>query len=245
MSIRSGTLALLTAAALLTVVPAVAQDNKAESHRHVSVSGQGETTVTPDRARLRLGVTHVSPDLATAEAKVNGVVRSYLAEAKTLGAKDEHISTAGISIQPEYQWDEKDRINRLIGYRVSRDMEVVIHHLDKLGDFVLGATKAGVNQVQPPQLESSKAKELQNQALTRATLDAQAKARLMAETLGVKLGPLHNLSANDFTPPPPLPKMMAMRSDAAFDSGNQEMGFSPGEIRFSASVNAEFDLIVP
>lgn len=241
MSIRAGVLCLIVLPALC---PAFAED-KAESHRHVSVSGQGEVMATPDRARLRLGVTHVSPDLTAAETKVNGVVRTYLAEAKTLGAKDEHISTAGISIQPEYQWDEKERVNRLIGYRVSRDMEVVVQDLDKLGDFVLRATKAGVNQVQPPQLESSMAKDLQNQALTRAALDAQAKAKLMAETLGVKLGPLHNLSATDFTPPPPMPKMMAMRSEAAFDSGNQEMGFSPGEIRFSASVNAEFDLLIP
>lgn len=243
MSVRAGLL-LLLAASPLSLAPAMAQD-KPELHRHVSVSGQGEVSVTPDRARLRLGVTQLSPDLDAAEAKVNAVVRAYLAEAKTLGAKDEQISTAGMSIQPEYQWDEKERVNHLVGYRVSRDIEVVIQNLDKLGDFVLRATKAGVNQVQPPQLESSKAKDLQNQALTRAALDAQAKARLMAETLGVKLGPLHNLSASDFAPPPPMPKVMTMRADAAFESGNQEMGFSPGEIRYAASVNAEFDLLIP
>lgn len=217
----------------------------APPRRNIAVSGQGEATTTPDRARLRLGVTHVAMELAAAESKVNGVVRAYLAEAKALGAKDEQISTAGISIQPEYQWDEKERVNRLVGYRVSRDMEVLITRLEQIGDFVLRATKAGVNQVQSPQLESSKARDLQNQALTRAALDAKAKAQLMADTLGVKLGPLHTLNAHEVSAPPPMPKVMAMRSEAAFDSGNQEMGFSPGEIRYSASVNAEFDLIVP
>lgn len=242
MSLRAGTIALLS---LLPLSPPVFAQDKIDAHRHISVSGQGEVTATPDRARLRLGVTQLSPDLAAAETRVNGVVRAYLAEAKALGAKEEQISTAGVSIQPEYQWDEKERVSRLVGYRVSRDMEVVITNLDKLGDFVLRATKAGVNQVQPPQLESSKAKELQNQALTRAALDAQAKAQLMAETLGVKLGPLHNLSASDFAPPPPMPKLMAMRAEGALDGGNQELGFSPGEIRYGAAVNAEFDLLLP
>lgn len=231
-------LSLSLSAPLMAGEPAVPR-------RLIAVSGQGEASATPDRARLRLGVTHVAPELAVAESRVNAVVRAYLAEAKALGARDEQISTAGISIQPEYQWDEKERINRLLGYRVSRDMEVVITRLEQIGDFVLRATKAGVNQVQAPQLESSKARELQNQALTRAALDAKSKAQLLADTLGVRLGALHTLNAHEASAPPPMPKMMAMRAEAAFDSGNQEMGFSPGEIRYSAGVNAEFDLIVP
>lgn len=233
--------------ATLLVLPMLAQADPAppEPHRHVNVSGRGEVATQPDRARLQLGVTQVNPDLSVAEKAVNTVVRAYLAEAKALGARDEQISTAGISIQPEYQWDEKERINRLIGYRVSRDIEVRIDDLDKLGDFVLRATRVGVNQVQAPQLESSKADALRSQALVAATLDAQAKARLVAQTLGLKLGPVHVINAADTDVAPPRPQLMAARADAAFDSGNQELGFSAGEIRYSASVNAEFDLLLP
>jgi uncharacterized protein YggE len=138
---------LCLATVLLLPLAASAQ-TPAEMPRQVSVSGEGEVAVRPDRARLRIGVTHVNADLRTAEAQVNGVVRAYLTEAKALGARDEQISTTGIAIQPEYQWEEKDRVNRLVGYRVSRDIEVTVDNLDKLGDYVLRATKAGVNQVQ-------------------------------------------------------------------------------------------------
>jgi uncharacterized protein YggE len=216
-----------------------------EQHRHVSVSGRGEVSVAPDRARLRLGVTQINADLNAAQTQVNKVVREYLAKAKSLGVKDEHISTAGMGIQPEYVWDEKLRNNKLVGYRVSRDIEIVVVKLDQLGDLVLGATAAGVNQVQAPQLESSKAKDIEHEALVKASQDAEAKAKLLAETLGAKLGPVHQISAADFSPPPPMPKVMAMRAEAAFDGGNQEMGFAAGEIRYSASVNAEFELLSP
>lgn len=211
-----------------------------ERPRFVAVSGDGEVSAVPDRARLQLGVTQLSADVATAEAEVNKVVRAYLAEAKKLGARDEQITTTGVSIQPEYVWDEKERRNQLTGYRVSRDIEVRIASLDKLGAFLLAATKSGVNQVQPPQLESSKAKDLENQALAAAAKDAQAKAALLASTLGVKLGGVRSIAENGASPPVPMVKAMAMRSEAA--DGNAQMGISTGEIRVSASVNAEFDL---
>lgn len=213
--------------------------------RHVAVTGEGEVTVQPDRARLRLGVSRLNPDLRAAEAEVNKVVRAYLAEARGLGVKDEQLNSTGVGINPEYVWDEKERSNRLVGYRVNRDIEVLVLALDRLGDLVLSATKVGINQVQPPQLEYSKAREAQQQALVKAALEAQARAKLLADTLGMKLGPVHQIDASDAAPPPPMPKMMAMRAVAADGGGNQEMGINAGELRYGASVNAEFELLTP
>jgi uncharacterized protein YggE len=211
--------------------------------RLISVNGEAEVSVVPDRARLQLGVTQLSPEVATAEAAVNKVVKAYLAEARKLGARDEDVSTAGLSIQPEYVWDEKTRNNHLTGYRVSRDIEVRISNLDKLGDYLLAGTRAGVNQIQPPVLESSKSAELKNQALVQAAKNAQAKARLLADTLGVKLGSVHALSEDGGSASPqPMMKVMAMRSEAG-DSGNADMGLQTGEIRYHASVSAQFEAV--
>ncbi len=215
----------------------------AERPRFVSVSGEAEVSAKPDRARLQLGVTQVSAEVAEAEATVNKVVRAYIAEAKKLGARDEQIGSTAVSIQPEYVWDEPTRRNQLTGYRVSRDIEVRITDLDKLGAYLLAATRAGVNQVQPPQLESSKAKELANQAMAAAARDAQAKAALLASTLNVKLGSVRSIAESGSAPPVPMVKAMAMRAEAA--DGNAEMGISTGEIRVRATVNAEFDLLAP
>lgn len=215
-------------------------------HRHVSVGGQGEVTVQPDRARVQIGVTQLNANLSVAEAEVNKVVRAFLAEAKALGIKDEHVNSSGVSIQPEYVWEEKERSNKLVGYRVSRDIQVLVLKLDQLGDVVLRATKVGVNQVQPPQLEYSKAQDIQRQALVKAAQDAQARAKLLAETLGMKLGEVHQVNGSDSGPPPPMPKVMMMRGAMASDAGgNAEMGLSPGELRYSATVQADFELLPP
>ena len=228
----------------LAFTAALAAQADAPPRRTVSVSGEGEVSVKPDRARLLLGVDQLSPEVKTAEAQVNKIVRAYLTEAKNLGAKDEQISTTGVSIQPEYIWDEKERQQRLTGYRVRREIAVLITDLDKLGDFILRATKVGVNQVNPPQLESSKSKDIENQALVKAAEDARARARLLAETLGAKLGPVRSVSSQNAGPPPPIMmKSMAMRSESA--DGSAEMGISLGEIRYRATASAEFDLLTP
>lgn len=212
--------------------------------RTVAVGGEGEVTAKPDRARVTMGVTQLGADVKATEADVSKVVRACVAELRALGARDEQLSTSGVSIQPEYVWDEKDRRQRLVGYRVSREITVVVTDLEKLGDVLLRATKSGVNQVQPPLLESSKAKELEQQALVKAAEDARAKARLLAETLGAKLGAVRSIAADDTGPmPPPMPlRGKAMQMEAA-DSGGTEMGLVTGEIRVRAAVSAEFDLV--
>lgn len=233
-------------AACVAMGSASALERPATDPRVISVSGQGEVSVKPDRARVSMGVEAVNADLKTAEAEVNRVVRAFIAESKVLGIAEADVSTAGINIAPEYIWLEKERRNQLVGYRVSRDLEVMLRDLDKVGDLMLRATRAGVNRVNSPQLESSRSADLTRQALVKATEDARAKAKLLADTLAVKLGPVLRLNAQDAAAPPPYPmvKAMAVRSDTA-ESGNQEMGFSAGEIRYAASVSADFELIVP
>ncbi|MDM4770546.1 SIMPL domain-containing protein [Solimonas sp. SE-A11] len=223
---------------------ATAWADQPPQRRSVNVSGQGEVAVRPDRAKLNVAIDTINADPKAAEAEVNKVVRAYVAEARQLGAKDADISTAGISLTPEYVWDDKSRRNRLTGYRARRDITVTVTDLNKLGDYVLRATQVGVNNVSPPVLEASNARELSRQALVKATDDARGKAQLLADTLKVKLGSIYALNASEGYSQPPMPMMArGMAKAEAFDSGNSQMGLEPGEIKYTATVNADFDLL--
>lgn len=234
---------LLLPLLLIATLPVQAE----EPRRSVNVSGQGDVSVKPDRARISLAVDTANIQLRKAEEETNRIVRAYLVELKTLGLKDEQISTAGISINPEFSWDEKTRQQRLVAYHARREIDLRIDDLQLIGDVILKATMVGINQVNPPSLESSKSKELSRQALVKATEDAKAKAQLLASTLGVKLGAVRSISANDSNPPPVMYKAMMVRGMAAdaAPEGNTQMGFTTGEIKYSANVSADFDLIAP
>ena len=237
---------LLALPLLLAATMSFAGHDHEAPRRSVNVSGQGEISVTPDRARLSVAVDQFAQEPKPAELAVNKIVKAYLAEVKALGIADKHLSTAGVSLQPEYVWDEKLRQNRITGYRARRDIQIYVEDLTKVGDLILSATKVGVNNVSPPQLESSLGRELSRKALVAATEDARAKAKLLADTLGVKLGAVRSISANDGGyPQPVMVKAMAMRDSMAPESGNSQMGFEAGEIKVTANVQADFDLLTP
>src|ERR1700739_1058647 len=77
---------LKTLLALALLGGAAAQADPAPDRRAVTVSGQGEVSAAPDRARLSMAVEQTDTDLKAAQAKVNGIVRAYLAQARALGA---------------------------------------------------------------------------------------------------------------------------------------------------------------
>ncbi|MES2885002.1 MAG: SIMPL domain-containing protein [Pseudomonadota bacterium] len=214
--------------------------------RVVQVTGQGEATVTPDRAQLSMAIETRNPDLKLAETKVNEGSRAALAALKSLGIKAEDISTAGYSVNPEYDW--VDNQQRFRAYFVRREINVMVRNLDQVGDVLLKLSKAGVNQINPPVLESSKMKETERAALARAVADATAQARVVAEGLSVKLGLVRTVNATSQAgqPPMPMPRVMAMKASADMAqemSGNEQTGFSAGLIRAASTVTAEFELL--
>lgn len=214
--------------------------------RVVQVSGQGEATVAPDRARLSMAIEARNLELRGAETKVNDGTRAALTALKTLGLKDEDISTAGYSVNPEYDW--VDNQQKFRGYHARREINVLVRDLDKVGAVLLKLTSAGVNQINPPVLEYSKMKEVERIALARAVEDATAQARVIADGVSLKLGSARtvNASGQSMQPPMPMPRVMMMKAsaDAAPEmSGNEQIGFSAGLIRATATLTAEFELL--
>jgi hypothetical protein len=125
----------------------------------ISVEGEGEVRVVPDRARLSLAAEHLDAELGRAEAKVNDIVRQYLTAASAIGVEARHLQSTAVQIQPETVWNEKTRRNELVGYRVRRDLQVTVTDLAQLGALLSAATRAGITYVSPPQLEASQAAE--------------------------------------------------------------------------------------
>ncbi len=208
--------------------------------RTISVSG------TPDIARLSLAVQRRDVSMDVARDATVKVSRDFLALCKKLGIPEKKIRTSGLTINPEYRWDEKENKQVFIGYFVQRQLQVEINDLDKLGDVIEGAIDAGVNEVSPPQLDSSKAKDLNRDALAAATADAKANAERIATSLGVKLGPVRMVNAGTSMPQPPMPMMdMRVQAMSARAEGKAAENYVPGQVSFEARVEAVFDVVSP
>ncbi len=201
-----------------------------ERPRTITVAGTATVTGEPDKARVQFTVQKSNADMDKARADTVAVVEKFLALTKKLGIDPKKVRTISALVNPEYRWEQQTNRQVLTGYLVQRQLEIEVTDLDKLGALIEGAVDAGVNNVSPPMLDSSRSRDLNRQALAAAAKDAEANARAIAETLGVKLGALRELTAGDATPPPPMPvPMMKAAMARAADSGAAT--YTPGNSR--------------
>ncbi len=227
--------------------PVLAQADRmsmGETPRSISVSGTATVDATPDIARLSLAVQRRDPSMQVARDATVKVSKAFLALCAKLGIKESKIRTSGLTIQPEYRWDDKENKQVFLGYFVQRQLQVEINDLDKLGNVIEGAIDAGVNEVSPPQLDSSKARDLNRDALAAATADAKANAERIATSLGVRLGPVRTVVAGGAAPPPRPMQEVGLASMAKMDAG-AGANYVPGQISFDGRVDATFDVLVP
>lgn len=211
-----------------------------EQLRSITVTGTGFAAVEPDRATLRMAIAAREPTLDAAQKGAADVARKVLKMTDRMDIARDQVDTTGASVRPDYRWNREKEEQELRGYIAERQISVEIKDLEKLGTLVEGAVGAGVNQVSPPQLDSSRRKETYRQALRAAAEDAKANAVQLADTLGARLGQVININSGDNAPRPPVPRpagvrMMAAESDAAET-------YNAADLSFTATVTVVFEL---
>lgn len=228
----------ITSIGLLSLIAAAA--GAAETPRTVSVSGLGEVRAEPDRASVTLGVESRKLTLAEARGDVTRAVESLLKLTRELKIDAKYVRTTRLAVQPEYNWNAENSSRKLTGYMVSRQVEIDLRDLDKLGTLLERGVDLGANQIGDPQLDSSRRRELEREALAKAVEDARLNADTLAKAAGVKLGAVRALSASSAASPPiAIPRVMMMKAEARDAAGT----YQSGELNFNANVQAEYELL--
>ncbi len=216
---------------------------EAERPRTIAVTGQGEVQAEPDLAYLTLGVESRKPKLEDARADVARTIDAVLKLTRDLKIDQKLVRATRINVQPEYNWEPNARERTLIGYLVSRQVEIELRDLEKLGQLLERATDIGVNQLGDPRLDSSKRRDLERQALAKAVADAKANADVVAKAAGGKLGDARTIAANSGYAPPPMP-MMRGKVMMAAEAGDAAQSYQSGQMTFTGNVQIEYDLVV-
>lgn len=228
--------------ALATAAMLASGGAAADASRVIAVTGSADLSVAPDRATISMSVSARNRDIDAARSEVVATTRRFLAFVDDEGIDDDDVQTTGLNIQPQYRWNREEEVQELTGYLVERQIVVKLEDVGELGTIMEGAVDAGINQVQPPQLRHSNARELRRQVLARAARDARANAEAIAASLDVELGDLHSLNASHGGYQPPRPERQMMAMDAAVANESAAETYSLGQITITAQVAAEFEI---
>lgn len=208
--------------------------------RTITVSGTGFAEVAPDRATLRMSIVAREPTLAAAQKAAADVTNKVLKMLDHMDINRNQVDTTGASVRPDYRWNREKEEQELRGYISERQISVEIDDLEKLGAVVEGAVGAGVNQVSPPQLDSSKRKDTYRKALRVAAEDARDNASQLADALGAKLGKVISINSGSNQPRPPVPYAANLRSMAAESDAVES--YNAADLSFNAAVTVVFEL---
>ena len=208
--------------------------------RTITVSGTGYAEVAPDRATLQMSIVAREPTLAAAQKGAADVTNKVLKMLDRMDIDRNKVDTTGASVRPDYRWNREKEEQELRGYISERQISVEIEDLEKLGAVVEGAVGAGVNQVSPPQLDSSERKDTYRKALRVAAEDARDNASQLAGALNAKLGKVISINSGSNQPRPPVPYAANLRSMAAESDAVES--YNATDLSFNAAVTVVFEL---
>ena len=182
-------IASVSALALALVAYSALPANASESSKHITVSGVGTSTVTPDAVRFFASVSVVAKSNKEALASASKSATAVRGALRDNGIATKDIKTSSLTVYPEYNYSQ-DKGQELLGYRATQSFTVVIRKADNAGLVIDAAVAAGgdsiqINGVAPFLLNGAAATEKAREA---AVADAKARANSYAKYLGVSLG---------------------------------------------------------
>lgn len=208
----------------------------------ILVSGNSELTVEPDKAEIYVNIETIQKTAKEAKdenARVSKNVRDSL---KRAGIKEEDFETAQFTISPRYEYDRVKETSELIGYIVTHVLKVTTTNLDKVGDFIDISVNNGANQINNVvfSLTKEKQKDVNGEAMIRASKVAKEKAEALATNLGVRLGKISSISESSFDYIPYISRGFAKAEIAEAPITTE---ISPQYVTIRAAVNIAYEII--
>ncbi|GHE94839.1 membrane protein [Aliiroseovarius zhejiangensis] len=203
----------------------------------LTVTGQGIAEVQPDMARISLGVTKEATEAGAALDQVAQVAQDIFARLTEQGIEPRDMQSSQINLSPKYDYNRNaDGPPKLVGFTANTMVSVRVRDLDKLGSIMSAVTADGANQLNGLQFDLQDRGPAEDMARTNAVNDAMARAKVLAEAAGVKLGSVVSIQEGGGYSPAPAFGRMAM------EAAQSDMPIAAGELEIGSSVTMVFEL---
>ena len=231
-------LATLLAAFAMTAAPgtALAQAAPASDGTLLSVSSRAEARKAPDIATFSAGVVTQAADGNAALRQNAEQMNRVLAAIKAAGVADKDVQTSGISLNPQYRYEE-NQPPRITGYQASNTVNVKLREVAKMGKVLDALVASGANQVNGPSFGIDDPEPLYDRARLDALKAARARAETYAGALVVRVRRIVSISEGGAAMPSPMPRMAMMKAEA-YDS----TPVAAGESSVSVNLDVVFEL---
>ena len=222
--------------------------------RTISVEGQAQVRVQPDRALIAFSIHNKADDIRQAQSENDKVVSSITNMwTKDLNLDSKYIQTGFFQVQPALvncftkRTTDKCDPSKIESYTVHKKMVLELQDISKYKVIINKLFALQISSIERITFYNSRYKEHRVQAREMATLAAKKKAEEIAKTLHVKVGePLTvyvrepYLGSDSYNPETSLNEIVHIPN--SFDVSNDLVGFAPSQVSIKAHVDITFIL---
>lgn len=226
--------ASLIAALIATGFTTMAQAEQQPAQ--ITVTGMGEVRAAPDVASLSLGVTTQADTATAAMSQNNAAVAAVMQRLSAAGVEPRDMQTANLSLNPDWSTASGDGQRAAISsYTVSNQLTVTVRQLAELGKVLDAAVADGANTLNGLSFGLAQPKPALDDARKAAVKDAQARAALLVDAAGLKLGRVVSISEQQgYGGPMPMMRQAASMADGVPVAG--------GEVSTTANVVIVYEI---
>ncbi len=214
----------------------------------LTVTEKGSIRLAPDKALVNLSVETAGVALEDVQEENRKRMSRVMGSLKKLGVKKEQIQTSSLTVTPQYPPRPRVQSNqssgpyipKIIGYTVSNALAVEVLNLDIVGRVVDSALESGANRFSHITWALRDERPARLKALKSAAQQARDKAKILANSLGVKLVKLLEVTEGGSPVPQRRTRGRAMMSMAMEDAGSVPV--SPGELTVRATVTLVYEI---
>ncbi len=217
----------------------------------ISFEGKGEVFAAPDISTISFTIRETQKEPKDAQAKVAEKESASLAFLEKSGIEKKDIKTEGYNSYPKYDYTTcyygslvpcRGGDSRLLGYEVSEVISVKVRDLTKTGEIIQGVGGIGINETNGPNFSIENEDALKSQARKMAIDEAQAKAKVLAKDLGVRLVRIVNFSENGNYPMPYAAANQEMKAMDAVGTSAPAPQLPTGENKIISNVTITYEI---
>lgn len=230
------TVVLISAAIFMFICgSASAQIEQQGKLRLLTSFGNGDVSIVPDTAEVRIGVETEATTATQAREENAARVQKLAAVLKSLGIPDKDVHTSFYQINPVRRYDQKvEGLPPVVGYNVQNIISVKTMKLELVPSILDKSVEDGVNRVDGISFSVKDDIVARQKALRMAVADARSNAQQMAEELGVKIDKIYSIQQGGGAAAPSPVFFKSMAADSA------STPVFPGEMAINASATVVF-----
>jgi uncharacterized protein len=229
----------LLALSIILILALSACGSPTGSEHTLNVTGSGTVFISPDIAYINVGVHTEEIDLAQSVAKNNSQVQAVVEALRGMGVDAKDIQTSNFSVWSYQTTDPVTGTITGMKYAVDNSVTVTVRDLTKLGDLLNTVVGVGANNINSISFDVADKTASLVEARTKAMANADSLAKELAQTAGVTLGGITNISYTEVTSPYYYGYGMG---GGGSDTKTASAPINPGQLQVTATVSVTYGI---